>query len=440
MYGTLFLALVIRYGDFDFLPGPQTRAFIFHFSFIFVFWVLFLYILNLYEAASLRRIFDFLKSLLIFSFASAAFGITYFYLRPEVLITPKTILLLHVFFFVVLFFCWRYAFYRILKMSHFKEKVVIVGFRPGLEDLADRHIFSQAGYELMAFFSPDSAYSKKLLPFAKFAKHGVISEVSQLKELIEKEGISSIVFPKFFEGGEKIIQQIFNHLPLNLNYIIFADFYETLTRKVPIDAVNEAWFLENISRPGKKLENLLKRGFDILFSAIGLAITAVLMPFIVLVIKLDSRGPVFYIQKRTGKGGKLFSLYKFRTMHENSNQHKEPWRERDPNQITRTGKLLRKIHLDETPQFWNILKGELSFVGPRPEWSELAKVFEKEIPFYFQRYLIRPGFTGWAQLNFPASTSVEEAKEKFKYDLYYIKNRNIFMDLGIILKTVRIIF
>ena len=127
-------------------------------------------------------------------------------------------------------------------------------------------------------------------------------------------------------------------------------------------------------------------------------------------------------------------------MYETPNQNKEPWRERDPNQITRVGKLLRKIHLDEFPQFWSILKGDLSFVGPRPEWEKLARIFEKEIPFYSQRYLIRPGFTGWAQLNFPSSTSVEEAKEKFQYDLYYIKNRSFVLDLGIILKTIRLFF
>ena len=122
------------------------------------------------------------------------------------------------------------------------------------------------------------------------------------------------------------------------------------------------------------------------------------------------------------------------------NQDKEFWREKDPGQITRVGKILRKYYLDEIPQFFHILKGDISFVGPRPEWIELAKIFEKEIPFYSLRYLAKPGFTGWAQLNFPPSTSIQEAKEKFQYDLYYIKNRSFFLDLEIILKTIRLIF
>lgn len=440
MYATLFLALAVRYGDFDFLPGPQTRAFLFHFSFIFILWALSLYILNFYEISSLGRVFDFLRSLLIFSCAAAAVGISYFYLRPDALIAPKTILLLHVLFFAVLFYCWRYVFSRTLKLSHFKEKVIIIGFRPGLEELADKRLFSQAGYELMAFFSPDSASLKKLLPFASLAKKGVVSDILQLKEIIKEGGVSSVVFPRFFDRGEKIVQQIFNHLPLNLNYIAFADFYENLAKKVPVDAVNEAWFLENISRPGKKLENLLKKVFDVLFSAIGLAITAILLIFIAPAIKIDSSGPIFYSQKRVGRGGKVFKLYKLRTMMKNAEDNGPQWASSEDPRTTRLGRVLRKLHIDEFPQFFHILKGDISFVGPRPERPEFVAQLEKEIPYYEIRHVIKPGFTGWAQINYTYTSSVEEAKEKFKYDLYYIKNRNLFMDLGIILKTIRIIF
>jgi len=165
-----------------------------------------------------------------------------------------------------------------------------------------------------------------------------------------------------------------------------------------------------------------------------------LFPFIALAIKIDSPGPIFYSQNRVGKDREIFTLYKFRTLKEAPNQDKEPWREKDESQITRVGKFLRKTHLDELPQLWSILKGDLSFVGPRPEWVKLAREFEKQIPFYFQRYLVRPGFTGWAQINYPPSTSVEEAKEKFQYDLYYIKNRSFLLDLKIILKTAQLLF
>lgn len=421
MYGAILLTLAIRYGDFSFLPGPQTKIFLFHFSFIYLFWLFFLFLLDFYEIPLFKKVFDFFSNLIIFIFLAGAFGVIYFYLRPQMIITPKTILVLDVLIFGLFLCGWRYVFSWILKLQNFREKMVIIGFQPELKDISS-DLLNQNGYEIVASFNPGSF------------------EISKLKEIIEKENINSIVFALDFHKSEELVQQIFQNLPLKLNYISFADFYESLTKKVPIEGISEIWFLENLSRAERKIDEVLKRSFDIIFSLIGLLITAILFPFIALAIKLDSPGSIFYIQKRVGKDRKIFTLYKFRTMKESPNQYKEPWRERDPSQITRVGKVLRKTNLDEFPQFWSILKGDLSFIGPRAEWEKLARVFEKEIPFYSQRCLIRPGFTGWAQINFPPSTSIEEAKEKFKYDLYYIKNRSFFLDLGIVLKTIRIIF
>jgi exopolysaccharide biosynthesis polyprenyl glycosylphosphotransferase len=440
IYIALFLALTIRHGDLSFWPESKITAFFFQFSFISLFWILILYILDFYEIPLFKRVFDFFRNLLVFIFLASILGATYFYLKPETGITPKTILFLDVLIFSVFLCFWRYIFYRILKIKNFREKIIVVGFRPGLEELTDKHSLSRAGYEIVAFFSPDASFSEKLLAFVGMAKYGVISDINKLKEVTEKEKVSSVVFPRFLEGNEKIIHQVFSNLPLKLNYVSFADFYENLTKKVPIGAVNEVWFLENVSRSEKKVDDVLKRGFDIAFSLFCLLASILLFPFIALAIKLDSPGSLFYLQKRVGKDGKEFTLYKFRSMKESPDQYKEPWRERNRNQVTRVGRFLRRTHLDEIPQFWSILKGDISFVGPRPEWEKLAREFEKGIPFYPLRYLIKPGFTGWAQLHYIASTSLEEAKEKFKYDLYYIKNRNFFMDLGIILKTIRIIF
>ena len=422
MYLALFLALAVRYGDFSFLPGPQTKIFLFHFSFILAFWILLLFILDFYEIPSFKKVFDFFRNLLIFIFLAGSFGVIYFYLRPEVFIAPKTILVLDVLIFSLFLCGWRYIFSRVLKLQNFREKIVMVGPPAELKDLSPE-LLNQNGYELVASFDSDSDF-----------------EFLKLKETIEKEKVNSVVLGFNFYKDEQRVQQIFQNLPLKLNYIGFANFYENLTKKVPIEMTDEVWFLENLSRSEKRTEEILKRGFDVLFSFAGLFITAILFPFIALAIKIDSPGSVFYTQKRIGKDRKIFTLYKFRTMKTTLNRDTELWREKDNSQITRVGRVLRRTHLDEFPQFWSILKGDLSFVGPRPEWLELAKIFEKEIPFYSLRYLVKPGFTGWAQLNFPASTSIEEAKEKLQYDLYYIKNRNFFLDLGIILKTFQLIF
>jgi len=422
MYLALLLILAIRYKDFSFLPGPQTRIFLYHFSFISLFWLLFLFLLDFYEIPPLKKVFDFFRNLLIFIFLAGALGVIYFYLRPEALIAPKTILISDLLIFSLFLCGWRYIFSRILKLQNFREKIVMVGSPAELKDLSP-DLLNQNGYELVASFNSNSDF-----------------EFLKLKETIEKEKVNSIVLGFNFYKNEQWVQQIFQNLPLKLNYISLDNFYENLTKKVPIEMIDEVWFLENLSRSEKRTEEILKRGLDVLFSFAGLLITAILFPFIALAIKIDSPGSVFYTQERIGKDRKNLTLYKFRTMKVSGDQDKKLWREKDPGQITRVGRILRRIHLDEFPQFWSILKGDLSFVGPRAEWEKLARIFEKEIPFYSQRYLVSPGFTGWAQINFPASASVEEAKEKFEYDLYYIKNRNFFLDLGIILKTIRIIF
>lgn len=208
------------------------------------------------------------------------------------------------------------------------------------------------------------------------------------------------------------------------------------SKKISLDSINEGWLEKNISKKDNKFYLLLKRIIDVIFGLIGFIFFVIFFPFIAIAIKIDSKGSIIYKQERVGKNGKVFVLYKFRTMHDSTD--KKAWREKDKNNITRVGKILRRSHLDELPQAMNLLRGDLSFVGPRAEWVELGKVFEKEIPFYKQRYLVKPGVIGWAQINFPPSKSLDEAKEKFEYDLYYIKNRCILLDLEIILKSPKL--
>ncbi|MCK4520297.1 exopolysaccharide biosynthesis polyprenyl glycosylphosphotransferase [Candidatus Parcubacteria bacterium] len=420
MYGALFLALAIRYGDFSFLPGPRTQAFIFHFSIIAIFWILLLFAFDFYEIPPLRKIFDVLRNLVIFIFLAGIFGVVYFYLKPQSVITPKTILVLDILIFSSFIFIWRYILNRVIKTRGFKEKIVIIGLSSQFKELISNYI-NQSNYEVVSFFDP-------------------AENITKLKEIIEKNRVDTIVFALDIHKDKELSQKIFSTLPLKLNYISFITFYETITKKVPLEDIDELWFLQNISQSKRRIYEISKRTFDIVFSFIGLLITIILFPFIALAIKIDSPGSIFYIHRRIGKNRKVFRHYKFRSMKETPDQYKEPWRERDPGQITMVGRFLRTTHLDEFPQFWGILKGDLSFVGPRPEWEKLSGIFEKEIPFYQQRYLVRPGFTGWAQIHYPASTSVEEAKEKFQYDLYYIKNRSFFLDLAILFKTIQLIF
>jgi exopolysaccharide biosynthesis polyprenyl glycosylphosphotransferase len=364
----------------------------------------------------------------------------YFYLKAGIIIAPKTILILNVLILSVFLCIWRYAVYNVLRNKNLREKIIIIDFKPGLEELANGHFSFRAGYEILAFFATNKFSLEKFTVFADMAKYGVISNIDDLKEIMKKERVTSVVFPRFSEGNEELVHQIFANFPLRLNYISFANFYENLTKKVALEAINEFWFLENVSKMERRIDDILKRGFDALFSSLGILILIILFPFIALAIKLDSKGPVFYVQKRMGKDSRAFLIYKFRTMQADAEKNGPQWARLNDPRITKVGKILRRLYLDELPQFLNILRGDFSFVGPRPERPEFVEQLKKEIPYYEIRHLIKPGFTGWAQINYHYGASIDEAKEKFKYDLYYIKNRNFFMDLGIILKTVRIIF
>ena len=159
-----------------------------------------------------------------------------------------------------------------------------------------------------------------------------------------------------------------------------------------------------------------------------------------ILVKSESRGPVIYSQTRTGRGGREFVLYKFRTMYTNAEQDGPRWAEQDDPRVTRVGRILRKTRLDELPQLWNVLKGDMSFVGPRPERPAFVLEIEKNVPYYELRHLVSPGITGWAQVMFPYGASIEDAVEKLQYDLYYIKNYSLLLDAVILIKTMRIVF
>jgi len=430
MYLALFLAIFIR--DNNLLD--QFSGFFYNFLILYIIWLFIIFVLALYDSHFFKKIKDFFFNLIIFSILAFFIGVTYFYFRPTFGITPKTILLLNVIIFDVLFLIWRYSVNLFLEARGVKEKVIIVGFHEKLKE-----IFPQIKniYDIVVFFCPPYMDAQKKCLFIS-PDMNIISEISDLKNIVIEKKITSIIFSLDFYSNEDLVKEIFTVLPLTLNYIGIDDLYELITKKISLEHLDEIWFLEKISKPVDIFEQSIKRIFDIILSLVALIIFIIFLPFIAFAIKIDDKGSIFYTQKRVGKNGNLFLMHKFRTMKEDKNQDKETWREINKDNITRVGKVLRRLHLDELPQAWNIFKGDINFVGPRPEWVELAKVFEKEIPFYKQRYLIKPGLIGWAQINYPASKSVNEAKEKFEYDLYYIKNHSLLLDLEIVLKAIKL--
>ena len=432
MYCAIFLALFFRNSG---LVG-QVTEFFYNFTILYIIWISIIFILGFYDLHIFKRKFDFFFSLAVFALLAFFIGVTYFYFRPTFGITPKTVLLFDVILFTVLFGIWRYLFNAILEVRGIKEKIVIVGFYKRLEEILPQ---LQKIYSIEAIFCPPGINEQNKCLFVSDGV-SIISEISALKGIVLEKKVTSIIFSLDFYLNEGLIKDIFNVLPLTLNYIGIDEVYESITKKVSLDHLDEVWFLEKISKPADIFEQSVKRIFDIALSLIGLIIFLVLWPFIALAIKVDDNGSIFYTQKRVGKNGKNILIRKFRTMKECDSKNKEILREANNCNVTKIGKIIRRLHLDELPQAWNVFRGDLSFVGPRTEWVELAKTFEKEIPFYKERYLVKPGIFGWAQINFPASLSVDKEKKKLEYDLYYVKNHSLLLDLEIILKSIKLFF
>jgi sugar transferase (PEP-CTERM system associated) len=239
------------------------------------------------------------------------------------------------------------------------------------------------------------------------------------------------------ELGAKFLQARFS----GTRIIDLSSFYEHTWRKIPVFHLGASWFFlgEGFSLVANRLRLRFKRFFDILLSALLLAVTWPLMLLTALAVKLESPGDVIYRQIRTGKEGLDFTIYKFRSMRKDAESKGAQWAQTNDARVTRVGKFIRLTRLDELPQLWNVLKGDMSFIGPRPERPEFNSELAQKIPYYNLRHLVRPGLTGWAQILYPYGASIEDAREKLQYDLYYIKNFTFLLDLQILLKTINVV-
>ena len=260
-----------------------------------------------------------------------------------------------------------------------------------------------------------------------------------LMEIISSKRVNLIVTSIDPRYDSNLVKNLYQCLPFKISFSDSVSFYEKIMGKVPLSAIGEVWFLENLAESEKKFYENFKRIFDMFFAIIFGIISLVFYPIIAVAIKFDSKGQVFYKQKRVGLNGEVFTVYKFRTMMEDAEKNGVKWADDEDKRITKVGRFLRKTRLDELPQLLNIFFGNMSFVGPRPERVEFVEKLEKQIPYYNIRHIVRPGLTGWAQVNFRYGASVEDSIEKLQYELYYIKHRSFILDLSIILKTVKII-
>ncbi len=330
---------------------------------------------------------------------------------------------------------WRAIFIRFYTSSGLMRRMLIIGAGKAGQSLAAIYRkLNPPPFLLLGFIDDD--FGKIGKSFQGFA---VLGSSEHLLEIIEDYRISDIVVAINGEIKGETFQTILDAQELGVEVTRMPILYEELTQRVPIEHLESDWvirsFVDQVRASG--LYELSKRVMDIVGGFVGTVFFFLLFPFISLAIVLESGFPIFYSQPRLGKGGKVFWIYKFRTMKQNAEMETgpRPAMENDP-RVTRVGNFLRRTRLDEMPQFLSVLRGEMSLVGPRAERPELVAEFQKQIPFYRARLLVKPGLTGWAQINYGYVATVKETVVKLEYDLYYIKHRTFGMDFSIVLRTI----
>jgi len=272
------------------------------------------------------------------------------------------------------------------------------------------------------------------------SKPVVIGDYSQIFSICQEREVDRIIVALDERRGKFPLEQL---LFCRLKGIRIDDgvaFTEELTGKLSLENIHPSSLIFSEGFKRSSIFKSLKRALDIIVSLLSLMLFAPLILIISLAIRMDSKGPVFYRQERVGEDEKKFNLLKFRSMNVDAEENGPVWAKVDDERVTRVGQIIRKLRFDEIPQMFNVLKGEMSFIGPRPERPFFVDSLKNEIPFYSERHVVKPGITGWAQISYQYGASKEDALEKLKYDLYYIKHMSLILDLTILYETIKIVF
>lgn len=412
-----WIALFIRAG------GPPSFATLSDYAVPFTalsfFWLFGFFIAGLYERNTLVFRQKLPGVILNAQIANSLMAVVFFYFFSSYLtIAPKTILALQLIISFVLVVMWR-LFGDSLFQTRVPEHAILIGTGDEMRALKEE-INERGRYDLKFVSSVDIEHLEG------------IDFQSEIVKRIYSEQISSIVIDLRNEKAETILPSLYNLIFSKVRFLDMHKVYEEVFKRVPLSLVKYNWFLENISSSSRVGYDLLKRLMDFSVGALLGMLSLSLYPFVALAIKIDDRGRVFIVQPRVGRNNLIIKIVKFRTMARNASGELI---------ITRVGRLLRATRIDELPQLWNVVRGDLSLVGPRPELPELVKVYEKEIPYYNVRHLANPGLSGWGQIkdyNVPRGTAdIDKTRIKLSYDLYYIKNRSVVLDVAIALKTIK---
>jgi sugar transferase (PEP-CTERM system associated) len=316
----------------------------------------------------------------------------------------------------------------------FKRRLLVLGAGKRAQRIKDLEARRGSGFVVVGYIGMDE--SKRVIPEA-ISREAIYN----LADFVVKMGASEVVLALEERRNALPLQDLLRIKTTGVHVNDISSFLERETGRVDLDSVNPSWliFSDGFSS-GRRLSGIAKRLFDILASTVLLVITLPIILLFALAVKLESKGPAFYRQKRVGRYGEPFNLVKLRSMRDDAEAGgKAVWAAKNDDRITRVGRFIRMVRIDELPQTWCVLKGDMSFVGPRPERPEFVADLERQLPYFAERHMVKPGITGWAQVNFPYGASIDDARQKLEYDLYYAKNYTPFLDILILLQTIRVV-
>lgn len=421
---SLFLALFIKYNK-----CPTFQEYLIHLKIfipVIISWVLGMYIFYLYSIDVYLPAYKLLFRMFCCYLISAVIGISYFYVFSTRL-TLKRILLIYNSLVLGLLFMWHLLCKKFFTNKYFKNKFIFIGYTPDVKSLLELTKIKYYGN-----FIFEGIYDEN-------SKYATIKTEQELEEYLFKRNIKTVVITSKYKLTPSLSNMLMDAMGNKTVFYSLPDFYELIARKIPISSISEGWILNNISKAECIIYKSIKRAADIIFSILILFITSPIWLLSTFIIPLESKGPVIFKQKRLGLHSKEFILYKFRSMREENNTYK--YTTENDSRITKFGNFMRKTRIDEIPQLINILKGDMSLIGPRPERPEYAIELQKQIPFYNQRLIVRPGITGWDQVSGEYhSPSTEDTYKKLQNDLYYIKNSSLSLDFSIAMKTIATMF
>jgi exopolysaccharide biosynthesis polyprenyl glycosylphosphotransferase len=420
LYFSLWSALTIREWK---LPSEEAWGLHFWpFTIIIGVWILVFFISGLYEKHTLILKSRLPSTVFNAQIANSFIAVLFFYFIPYFGITPKTNLFIYLIISFSLILLWRIYGDKILHPL-VKQKGIIVGSGEEMKELLEE-------------VNHNPRYGLEFISSVDLNRITGVDFQQEILQRVYSEEVQIIAIDLKNEKVEPILPHLYNLIFSRVKFIDMYKIYEDLFDRVPLSLVRYNWFLENISTESRITYDVLKRVMDIAVSFIIGSVSLIFYPFVALAIKLDDGGKIFFEQERIGKNNKTIKVEKFRSMSkQNGNFNPKEAK------VTRVGKWLRTLRIDELPQLWNVFKGDMSLIGPRPEIPSLVKNYEEEIPYYNIRHLIKPGLSGWAQLYHTDPPKVvadsDKTRRKLSYDLYYIKNRSFMLDLKIALKTIK---